>query len=144
MTTSNLTILLFACFAIALPLWGMQTNEDRGGNNHTCKDQCYQEWQTKTGGILAVAAAQAQAKADASPAELGKQAFVGCIACHGAGGEGGIGPALAGQPASDIEAMLAQYKNGETRGKQSALMWSQAAQLSDSDMANIAAHIETL
>ena len=144
MTTSNVTIALFACFAIGLPLWGMQTNEDRGANNHTCTGPCYEEWQTETGGVLAVAAAQAQAKAEASPAELGKQAFIGCIACHGAGGEGGVGPALAGQSSSDIEAMLAQYKNGETRGQQSALMWSQAAQLSDGDIANIAAHIETL
>jgi cytochrome c553 len=144
LTTSNLTIVLFACFAIGLPLWGMQANEDRGGYNHTCTGPCYQEWQEATGGTLAMAAAQAQARAEASPEELGKQTYVGCIACHGAGGEGGVGPALAGRPASNIADMLVQYKNGETRGNQSALMWSQAAQLNDSDIENLAAYIETL
>jgi cytochrome c553 len=40
--------------------------------------------------------------------------------------------------------MLTQYKNGETRGAQSALMWGQAAALSADDMANIGAFVETL
>jgi cytochrome c553 len=91
-----------------------------------------------------VAAAAAAARAEASPEELGKQAYVGCIACHGAKGEGGVGPTLAGQAAADIATKLLQYKNGETLGSQSALMWSQAAQLSDQDIDNLAAFIEAL
>ena len=40
--------------------------------------------------------------------------------------------------------MLQQYRNGETRGPQSALMWGQAANLSTEDMENIQAYIDTL
>ena len=71
-------------------------------------------------------------------------AFAGCTACHGAGGEGGIGPQLAGQSATDIAMKLTQYKKGETLGSQSNLMWSQAAQLNASDIDNLAAYITTL
>ena len=39
--------------------------------------------------------------------------------------------------------MLMQYKNGETRGEQSALMWGQAANLSTEDMENLQAYINT-
>ena len=63
---------------------------------------------------------------------------------HGADGEGGIGPALEGQSITDIADKLIAYKNGETRGAQSALMWSQAKQLSDGDIDNIAAYVNTL
>jgi cytochrome c553 len=37
-----------------------------------------------------------------------------------------------------------QYKNGETRGAQCALMRSLSATLSDEDMKNIAAFVESL
>jgi cytochrome c553 len=39
--------------------------------------------------------------------------------------------------------MLTQYKNGETRGAQSALMWGQAAALTTQDMENLQAYIGT-
>ena len=55
-----------------------------------------------------------------------------------------MGPALTGQSADALAAMLLQYKNGETRGAQSALMWTQAADLSDDDIQNLSAYIETL
>jgi len=122
----------------------MQHNGIEGNSIHNCSGECYQQWVQQTGGIIAVAEAKAEADAAASPAQLGEQAFSGCIACHGAKGEGGIGPALAGQQASDIASMLNQYRNGETRGNQSALMWSQAAQLNDAAIENLAAYIQTL
>jgi cytochrome c553 len=143
MFKNSIHIILFACFAIGLPLWAMQTNEQGGGNIHNCSGECYKQWREQTGGVVVVAAAQAAARAEASPAELGKQAYVGCVACHGPNGEGGIGPAIAGQSSTDIAAKLLQYKNGETRGDQSALMWSQAAQLSDSDIENLSIYIES-
>ena len=111
---------------------------------HACVGECYEAWKDETGGIVAVAQARALAKAEASPEELGKAAYTGCIACHGANGEGGIGPALAGQPPEELVAKLVQYKNGETRGTQSALMWSQASTLSSDDMNNIAAFVQSL
>ena len=144
MFKDNLFLLLFLCFAIGLPLWAMENNGFHGGNVHRCVGDCYEAWKEETGGVLAMAAAKAAAKAAASPDELGKAAYAGCIACHGEKGEGGVGPALAGQSGVEIYEKLFQYKNGETRGAQSALMWSQSAMLSDDDMKNIATFVESL
>lgn len=141
MSSNTISLVLFACFAFGLPLWAMQSNQFDGRDNHECSGECYDLWKEQTGGVLALAEAKAAAKAAASPAELGKIAYAGCIACHGAQGEGGIGPKLAGQPAADTTGKLLQYKAGETRGAQSALMWSQAAQLSAADIDNLAAFI---
>jgi cytochrome c553 len=144
MSKHTISLIIFVCFAIGLPLWGMQNNDIAGGSVHNCSGECYQQWQQQTGGVLVLAAAKAAADAAASSAELGKQAYAGCIACHGAQGEGGVGPALAGQSVSDIDSKLVQYRNGETRGSQSALMWSQAAALDDPAIENLAAYIQTL
>jgi cytochrome c553 len=134
----------FFCFAVGLPLWGMSTNKHPEASVHGCYGDCYEAWKAETGGLLAVSAARAAEKAAASPEELGRQAYVGCIACHGANGEGGVGPRLAGQASADIADKLIRYQQGETLGAQSALMWSQADQLSTQDIDNIAAFIETL
>ena len=140
----SIALVLFALFAIGLPLYGMQNNTHSPVDINGCSGECYEAWKTETGGVLAMQAAAAQAKAEASPAELGKSAYAGCIACHGANGEGGIGPQLAGQPGTDIMDKLSRYKNGETIGNQGSLMWAQAAMLSDSDIDNIAAFVESL
>ena len=81
--------------------------------------------------------------ANSSPAELGAKLYSGCAACHGGNGEGGVGPALVGQTSEEIISKLVAYKNGETRGAQSVLMWGQSAGLSDADMQNLAAYIIT-
>jgi cytochrome c553 len=140
----NLLIVVFTCFAIGLPLWAMDRNQFEKDSVHECTEDCYAEWEQETGGLLAVVAAQAEAKASASPAELGEKIYAGCVACHGGAGEGGVGPALAGQSGDAIYSKLVQYKNGETRGPQSALMWSQASTMSDEDMKNIGAFVESL
>lgn len=143
MSKHTVSLVMFACFAFGLPIWGMQSNDREGRSVHNCSGECYEEWQQQTGGALALAEARAEAAASASPAELGKQAYIGCIACHGAKGEGGVGPALAGQSISEISTKLVQYRNGETRGGQSALMWSQSQMLDDAAIENIAAYIQT-
>ncbi len=144
MKSENITIILFACFSLLLPLWGMSNNDHPAKSPHGCYGDCYEQWKTETGGVVAMSVAAAEARAEASPEELGQQAYAGCIACHGANGAGGIGPALAGQGAAAIADKLLKYKAGETIGGQSALMWSQAAQLSDQDIDNLAAFIDTL
>ncbi|WP_262500951.1 c-type cytochrome [Pseudohalioglobus sediminis] len=140
----TITLMLFGLFAFGLPILAMQNNPHQQAGVHGCTGDCYDAWKAETGGVLQLAQAQAAARAEASPEELGKAAYVGCVACHGAGGEGGLGPQLAGQSAADIADKLLRYKNGETIGSQSNLMWSQAAQLSDTDIDNLAAFIETL
>ena len=44
---------------------------------------------------------------------------------------------------TELADKLLQYKAGETRGAQSALMWSQAAELSAAEIDNLAAYIAT-
>lgn len=144
MSKHNLSLILFICLAFGLPIWAMENNDNERDSIHTCTGECYADWQQQTGGVVALAMAKVEADAAASPEELGKQAYMGCIACHGAKGEGGVGPAVAGQSVTDITTALIQYKKGETRGNQSALMWSQAATLDDAAIEQLAAYIQTL
>jgi cytochrome c553 len=82
--------------------------------------------------------------AQAQNADLGKAKYATCAACHGAQGQGGAGPKLAGQKPEVIVQKLTAYKNKEQRGPQSALMWGMAGALSADDIKNIAAYTATL
>lgn len=84
------------------------------------------------------------ATVQAQDAAAGKNKYATCVACHGAQGQGGLGPKLQGQKPEDIVKKLTAYKNKEQRGPQSALMWGQAGQLSADDIKNIAAYTATL
>jgi cytochrome c5 len=96
--------------------------------------------------------AEAEPAAEAEAAEVvagdpaaGQAKFGTCIACHGAKGEGmGIFPKLAGHTAEEIVDLLTRYRAGETVGPNTPLMAPQAVTLSDEDIANLAAYIETL
>ncbi len=86
------------------------------------------------------------ASAFAGDAAKGQELFnsSSCAGCHGANGEGGVGPKLAGQSADDIKAKLHKYKAGEQVGPMTSMMAPMAAGLSDADIDNIAAYIATL
>ena len=73
----------------------------------------------------------------------GEAKYAGCVACHGPNGGGGIGPQLAGRDTDYIIGRLTAYKANETIGAQSALMWGQAAMLSEEDMQHLAEYITT-
>jgi len=140
---SSINIIVFTLFAFGLAVWGMQHNGPEKVSVSSCSGSCYEKWEEQNGGVVAVAQAKAAEKAQASPAQLGEGLYIGCIACHGPNGGGGVGPQLAGQSADVILGKLQSYAKGETLGPQSALMWSQAAQLSDGDMQNISAFVAT-
>lgn len=74
----------------------------------------------------------------------GEAKYAACGACHGANGGGGMGPKLSGRSAEYIVGRLTQYKNGETLGSQSNLMWGQAGMLSETDISDLAEYIATL
>jgi len=74
----------------------------------------------------------------------GEAKYTACGACHGAQGQGGVGPMLAGQTVDYIVDRLRSYKAGETIGSQSNLMWGQAAMLTEDDIADLAEYINTL
>ena len=110
------------------------------GDVHGCWGECYEEYTEKYGTFSEQLAAKRLAMQTETPADRGAKIYVNCNMCHGMKGEGGIGPKLAGS--TSIVKMLEQYKAGETRGAQSALMWGQAANLSTQDMEDLQAYID--
>jgi cytochrome c len=84
------------------------------------------------------------ATAMAQDVAQGKVKYTTCAACHGAQGQGGVGPKLQGQKSEAIVKKLTAYKNKQQVGAQSQLMWGLAAGLTPADMANIAAYTATL
>jgi cytochrome c553 len=96
-------------------------------------------------GVALTASLAMAGVAQAADVEAGKAKFATCISCHGAQGQGqAIFPKLAGKSAADTAALLQRYRAGETVGPNTALMAPQAKALSDEDIANLAAYIETL
>jgi len=77
-------------------------------------------------------------------AKSGSSLYATCIGCHGAAGEGGVGPKLAGQAEADIASKLAQYKAGEQVGPMTAMMAPMAQGLSDEDINIVSAYIAGL
>jgi cytochrome c553 len=79
----------------------------------------------------------------AADAAAGKAKAVVCAACHGAQGISAnpIWPNLKGQKAAYIVKQLKAFKAGT---RKDPLMGPQAAQLSEADMANVAAHFSGL
>lgn len=82
--------------------------------------------------------------AAAQDAVSGKIKYMSCSGCHGAQGQGGVGPKLQGQKAEAIVKKLTAYKAKQQVGPQSASMWGIASGLSTADIANIAAYTATL
>lgn len=80
----------------------------------------------------------------AQDAVSGKIKYASCAACHGAQGQGGVGPKLVGQKSEVIVKKLTAYKNKQQVGPQSQLMWGIASGLTPADIANIAAYTATL
>jgi cytochrome c553 len=117
--------------------------QDRPQVNN-CTGECYSAYLAENGTIAEQARAAREAASAASPADLGKALFVTCAACHGAGGEGGIGPQLNARDAAFVTDALNTYKSNVARGPQSALMYGVAGALSDADIANLSAFVESL
>ena len=133
------------CFVLVAVVMYANSQSQYGGASrvHQCTGQCYAEYTKLNGSPAEIEQQKRLLAANSSPAELGAKLYNGCAACHGGNGEGGVGPTLVGQTSEEIISKLVAYKNGETRGAQSVLMWGQSAGLSDADMQNLAAYIIT-
>lgn len=142
----NLTVAaLFVAAGIIVTAISTSSLEIQGRpDTNKCIGECYTDYLAANGNIVEQERIRAEAAASMSPAELGRTAYVSCQACHGASGEGGVGPQLSGRNASFISDALHTYKVSGTRGAQSALMWGVAAPLSETDITNIAAFVEAL
>ncbi|MDO3721172.1 c-type cytochrome [Marinobacter sp. chi1] len=84
--------------------------------------------------------------ASAADVEAGKAKAAVCAACHGQNGIAQIPtyPNLAGQNEQYLVSALKAYKNKQRSGGQAAIMQGQAAALSDTDIANLAAYYASL
>jgi len=70
-----------------------------------------------------------------------------CMSCHGPkamGKKATKAPRLAGQRAWYIEEQLKLYKSKKRKGGRSAMMYGQAARLSEKDMKELAKYLEAL
>lgn len=97
--------------------------------------------------LLAVATALTFSSAEARDGDaLAGQARYSetCVNCHGPSGRGMASfPRLAGKDADYITGRLIQYRSGETVGPNSGLMIPMAKDLSDDEIANLAAYLST-
>ena len=135
---------LLGCLAIGIFFVGKvyPTLEYTGySSNQSCTGECYEEYVALNGTSVDILRAK-QALAAGDPFSDIRSLWAGCAACHGADGGGGVGPKLAGQTAGYISGRLVAYKNNEQVGPMSALMWGQAAMLSDKDISMIGEYIQ--
>ena len=82
--------------------------------------------------------------AQAADVRAGQAAYSTCMGCHGAAGQGGVGPAVNGRDSGQLADLLKKYRAGETVGPMSAMMAPMAAGLSDADIENLAAYMSGL
>ena len=80
----------------------------------------------------------------AGDADVGANTFNsrGCVGCHGASGKKPIAnyPVIGGKPYDFIAAELSKFREGT---RQNPIMGPMAAGLSDADIENLAAYLET-
>ena len=97
------------------------------------------------GVALLLAAAPIAAAPDSAAA--GRDKYVQCASCHGADGRSTVVPQypkIGGQSGPYVINALKAYRDGRRLGTFAAMMAEVAKQLSDTDIANLAAYIESL
>ena len=67
-----------------------------------------------------------------------------CVACHGTKANGGLGPSLLEKNEDYLSDRLRTYRAGQTAGERSAMMWGQAASLTDRDIQELVKYIVSL
>jgi cytochrome c553 len=77
----------------------------------------------------------------------GREKYVQCASCHGADGRSTVMPQypkIGGQTAEYVVNALKAYRDGRWLGTYAAIMAAVAKPLSDADIANLAAYVESL
>ena len=110
-------------------------------STHTCTGECYEEY-VRINGTTVEIEQRKRELANADSFSSIRSLWAGCAACHGNDGSGGLGPMLAGQSSTDIISKLTTYKNNGEIGSQSALMWGQAAMLTEKEIETIGEFIQ--
>lgn len=140
----ELGMVLAGVFSIALFFYFIiyPSLEYTGGRSvSSCTGECYAEY-VRIHGTPAEMEQRKRALAEGDPFSNIRSLWAGCAACHGNDGSGGLGPMLAGQSSNDIISKLTTYKNNGEIGNQSALMWGQAAMLTEKEIETIGEFIQ--
>ena len=77
----------------------------------------------------------------------GREKYVQCASCHGSDGRSTVVaeyPKIGGQSAAYVVNALKAYRDGRRQGTYAAIMAEVAKPLSDADIANLAAYVESL
>jgi cytochrome c553 len=102
----------------------------------------------RVGAVLAVLAVlPSVVPAAPDPVALGRDKFVQCAACHGADGRSTVipqYPKIGGQSGPYVINALKAYRDGRRQGSYAAIMAAVARPLTDDDIGNLAAYIESL
>ncbi len=95
--------------------------------------------------ICCVGVTLGAAHAGAQDLDAAKKLYAdSCRNCHGPSARGMASfPKLAGQNEEYLQQRLEQYRDGESVGPNSALMFPIAAEMSDDEIANVASYIAT-
>lgn len=81
----------------------------------------------------------------AGDAEAGKAKYATCMGCHGPTGQGqAIFPKVAGKEAGYLADVMQKYRAGEAVGPNSMMMMPHAMNLTDQDIADLAAYMASL
>ena len=109
----------------------------------------YALWLGGAACAVALSAAANPAAAQSAPDVLaaGREKYVQCASCHGADGRSTVVPQypkIGGQTAEYVVNALKAYRDGRRLGTYAAMMAAVAKQLSDADIANLAAYVESL
>ena len=100
-----------------------------------------------TAAALALPATLAAAAAPPTPVELGRDKYVQCASCHGSDGRSTVipqYPKIGGQSAPYTVNALKAYRDGRRLGTFAAIMAEVAKPLTDADIDNLAAYVESL
>jgi len=93
------------------------------------------------------AAGAVHADATAPAQVAGREKYVQCASCHGSDGRQGAMPQypkIGGQNAEYVVIALRAYRDGRRQGTYAAIMTEVAKPLTDADIANLAAYVESL
>jgi len=98
-------------------------------------------------GAIAMMTLLPVALAATDPVSAGREKFVQCATCHGADGRSTVVPQypkIGGQSAPYVVIALKAYRDGRRQGTYAAMMAAAAKPLSDDEIENLAAYIESL
>jgi cytochrome c553 len=97
--------------------------------------------------LLLAVAGNALAQEPAIALSAGRDKFVQCASCHGSDGRSTVMPQypkIGGQSAAYVVNALKAYRDGRRQGTFASVMAEVAKPLTDADIANLAAYIESL